>query len=76
MTFSAYIKAMTEDELCSYAEKCGTTGAYIKTHLLPARKIPKKNLMNALVAFSDGNITDKDVFDHFYGEKMPTSHVA
>jgi len=66
MTLTDYVRSLSYDDLRDYANKCSTSMAYIKIHLLPARKIPKRPLMESLVKNSNGNLTMQDVLDHFY----------
>lgn len=65
-TFSKFIKSLTEDELTSYAQRCGTSAVYLTGHLRPGYKTPRKELMAALVINSKGALTRDDVLTHFY----------
>jgi len=65
MTFPEFIRSLTDAQLEQYAKDCGTTSGYIKVHLMHGRKYPKKELMKALSAKSNGLIRDVDVLVHF-----------
>lgn len=65
MKFSDYVRSLTPAELESYAARCGTSAAYIGTHLLHARKEPRKRLRLALSAQSEGKVSISEVLEHF-----------
>ena len=61
-----YINGMTEEEQNCYAERCGTTGGYLRAHIKHARKTARKELMEALARESEGKVSDYEVFQHFF----------
>ncbi|MFT4020048.1 MAG: hypothetical protein QM666_00860 [Acinetobacter sp.] len=65
MKFRDFILKMTPDELNQYAKAVGTTTGYLKTHLLYGYKEPRKNLRKALAEHSGGQVSDKEVLQHF-----------
>jgi hypothetical protein len=72
--FKLFIKEKKDaGELQSFAHGCGTSVLYITGHLLPAKKVPRKDLLRDLVLASDGQLTREDVLEHFYPSEMFSS---
>lgn len=65
MKFSDFVRSLTPPELEAYAVRCKTSSAYISTHLLHARKEPRKRLRLALATESDGKVSVLEVLEHF-----------
>lgn len=65
MSFSEFIRSLSQEQLADYAERCGTSPAYIKIHLLHARKEPKKSLREALCRESNGSVSLHEILRHF-----------
>lgn len=51
-SFKTFYLALSADERDRFAKRAGTTVAYIETHLLYARKVPRKGTMEGLWAAS------------------------
>lgn len=65
MKLSDFIRSLTTAELDAYAARCNTSSAYISTHLLHARKEPRKKLRLALATESGGKVSLAEVLAHF-----------
>lgn len=65
MTFPEFINGLTEAEQDAYAERCGTTGNYLRAHLKGASRVPRPDLMKKLAAESHGSVTRDQIFRHF-----------
>jgi hypothetical protein len=65
MKLSDYIRSLDQAALNSYAERCNSTPIYISTHLLHARKEPRKALREALSRESQGKVSMTEVLEHF-----------
>lgn len=48
MSFKTFYLALSPEERDRFARRAGTTVAYIETHLLYARKVPRKATMEGL----------------------------
>lgn len=68
MDFRTYFKGLSEIEQAEYAERAGTSAAYIHTHFLshPPRRIPRPDLMRALAAATNGAVSLHELLCHFY----------
>lgn len=73
MKFSDYVRSLTPSELDAYAARCETSAAYIATHLLHARKEPRKKLRLALSVQSNGKVSVAEVLEHFGMSTSETS---
>lgn len=67
MSYRDFLIELDEAQLDAYAKRAGTTTAYIRCHLIAARRIPKPKLMRALWRSTDGKCAWGDVIEHFYG---------
>lgn len=65
MKLSDYIRSLSEPEQDQYAAACGTTGNYLRVHILHARKECRKALREALAKNSKGNVSMREVLQHF-----------
>lgn len=65
MKLSEYVTSLSEAEQDSYAEACGTTGKYLRAHILYARKECRKALREKLAAKSCGKVSLTEVLQHF-----------
>ena len=66
MNYKTYFRNLDESGRLSHANEAGTTPDYINIHLIPKRKIPRKELMQSLADATDGNCTYQDLIDYFY----------
>lgn len=46
--FKTFYQSLNDEQKESFAKKANTSAHYIATHLIYARKVPKRNLMNSL----------------------------
>lgn len=65
MTFTEYLSSLSMAEQDAYAERCGTTGKYLRTHIRPGTRTPRKDLMHALAEESGGEVSIEAVLIHF-----------
>lgn len=69
MEYSKYFFDMSEVEQDEYAIRAGTTGRYLRTHVLvPSvrRKIPRRDKIEGLVNATCGACTIDDVLSYLY----------
>ena len=66
MNYKTYFRNLDESAREAHAKKAGTTADYINIHLIPKRKIPRKELMQALADASGGQCSYRDLIDYFY----------
>ena len=66
MRFPEFFRGLDEAQRNEYAERAGTTSDYIRVHLIHARRVPRPELMEALVLASDGQVTRNEILEHFY----------
>ena len=50
----------------AYAKRAGTSEAYIRIHLVPCRKIPRKQMIENLARASNGRLSCSEIVKHFY----------
>lgn len=70
ISFKTFYLALSPDERERFAKRAGTTIAYIETHLLYARKVPRKATMEGLWAASQefcAPFGRGDLLQFFYG---------
>ncbi len=65
MKLADYIRSLSSEEREDYARRCGTTPAYLRIHILTANKEPRKPLREALAHESNGQVSIKEVLEHF-----------
>lgn len=64
--FFEYISKMSDDDLAKFAEKSGTTPNYIKRHLIYKKKIPRPEMIDALVYASNDDFSKHDFVHWLY----------
>lgn len=64
--FDDFFNSMYLEEREAYAKRAGTSEAYIRIHLVPRRKIPRKQMIENLARASDGRLSCSDIVKHFY----------
>jgi len=69
MTLFSYINSLSESELKDYADRCGTSAAYMEGHIKHARRVPRPCLMEKLHTQSRCRVTKKEVIEHFYNSE-------
>jgi len=65
MKLPEYIKSLSDDELIAYAQRCGASAKYIRSHIYYSRREPRKALREALARESQGKVSLQEVLDHF-----------
>lgn len=63
--FDDYYRSMSREDRQAFAGRAGTSTAYIEIHLLPRRKMPKKETMLALAKASNGGLAFEDLVNYF-----------
>jgi hypothetical protein len=69
MDFKSFFQSLSETDRKAFAETAGTTVAYIRTHLVYGRKIPKKTTLNGLMAALgkfNSKITREELLNFFF----------
>lgn len=64
--FNEYVLQMSEECLADFANKSGTTPNYIKRHLIYKKKIPRPEMIDALVLASNGDFSKHDFVSWLY----------
>lgn len=64
----SFYQNLSKAERAAYADKAGTSVAYIENYLLGAKKVPRRNLMQELAKAAEPECTLKDLLDHFHGD--------
>ncbi|MBB1593576.1 hypothetical protein [Achromobacter sp. UMC46] len=73
-SFKAFYLALSSDDRAKFAKRACTTVAYIETHLLYARKVPRKGTMDALWQASQdfgAPFDHGELLGFFYGGPTP-----
>jgi hypothetical protein len=73
-SFKAFYLALSSDDRAKFAKRACTTVAYIETHLLYARKVPRKGTMDALWKASQefgASFDHGELLGFFYGGPRP-----
>lgn len=76
MKWEKYYRNLTKQEREAYAAAAGTTIGHIENHLLPGRKVPRRELMSNLAKSTEGKCSMLDLVKHFYIEQSPDSKSA
>ena len=63
--FDDFYRSMNREERQAFAKRADTSTAYIEIHLLPRRKMPKKETMQALAGASNGALSFEDLVNYF-----------
>lgn len=76
MRYSTFISGLDEKRLQAYAERAGTTVAYIKSHIRPdpPGRTPRPDLMLRLWEATEGEVEWHEVLGHFY--RNPKANAA
>ena len=64
--FFEYISKMSDQRLSEFALESGTTPNYIKRHLIYKKKIPRPEMIDALVYASNGDFSKHDFVSWLY----------
>ncbi|MCD0495936.1 hypothetical protein LP085_03640 [Achromobacter sp. MY14] len=78
-SFKAFYLALSSDDRAKFASRACTTVAYIETHLLYARKVPRKGTMDALWKASQefgAPFDHGELLGFFYGGPKPHEPLA
>ena len=67
--FAQYIRQMSEQSLINFALASGTTPNYIKAHLIYKKKIPRPEMIDALVKASHGDFSKHQFVSWLYDLK-------
>ena len=65
MDFDTYYRQLDRDARRKFAERAGTSPEYIEIHLLPRKKMPRKNKMESLAKASRGALSYEKVVEYF-----------
>lgn len=64
--FNEYVLQMSDERLVEFASKSGTTPNYVKRHLIYKKKIPRPEMIDALVIASNGDFSKHDFVSWLY----------
>lgn len=67
--FASYIREMTDERLNTFAADSGTTTNYIKFHLIYKKKIPRPEMIDALVFAAKGDFSKHQFISWLYDLK-------
>lgn len=65
-SFSTYILKMSDQELQDFALDSGTTPNYLKRHLIYKKKIPRPEMIDALVLAAKGDFSKHQFISWLY----------
>lgn len=65
MDFADFYRALDRENRKQFADRADTSPEYIEIHLLPRRKTPRKNTMQALADASEGVLSLEDLVRYF-----------
>ena len=68
MTFDEYIQSLNPEQLEAFAERARVSVNYLTLHLMPRRKVPRKELMRRLADSAAPKVERLAVLEHFYPE--------
>ena len=69
MDFEEFYRSLRGKERDEFADRAGTTRAYIESHLLAPverRKVPRRPLLESLAEATDGKCSVSDLLSYFY----------
>lgn len=64
--FNEYILQMSDERLVKFYQDSGTTPNYIKRHLIYKKKIPRPEMIDALVFASSGDFSKHEFVSWLY----------
>ena len=64
--FNEYILQMSDERLVKFSQDSGTTPNYIKRHLIYKKKIPRPEMIDALVFASSGDFSRHEFVSWLY----------
>ncbi|MCO8080278.1 MULTISPECIES: hypothetical protein [Acinetobacter] len=64
--FNEYILQMSDERLVKFSQDSGTTPNYIKRHLIYKKKIPRPEMIDALVFASSGDFSKHEFVSWLY----------
>lgn len=64
--FNEYVLQMSDERLAEFASSSGTTPNYIKRHLIYKKKIPRPEMIDALVFASNNDFSKHDFISWLY----------
>lgn len=67
--FNEYVLKMSESDLETFAFESGTTANYLKRHLIYKTKIPRPEMIEALVRASEGDFSKYQFVSWLYDLK-------
>lgn len=65
MNFRDWYRALDREARKAFADRADTSPEYIEIHLLPRRKTPRRDTMQALADASDGALSFEDMVNYF-----------
>ncbi len=66
MDFKAYYRSLDRSEREAYAVRAGTTVGYLENHLVYARKMPRRDLIERLANATEGAVSLDEIIEHFF----------
>lgn len=66
MRFAEYWVSLNEQQQEAFAQRAGTTILTIDRKYLKAKNVPRPKRMVRLIDATEGNVSRKEMFDHFY----------
>lgn len=65
MNLRDYIHRLDTEELSTYSSRCRIALSYMRMHVKYASKDPSVSLIKSLARESEGNVSLREVLDHF-----------
>ena len=66
MELTMFYKNLSREEQKAYAVRAKTTDSYMRNHIIPGRKVPRKGLLRRLSDASHNLVSYREVIEHFY----------
>lgn len=68
MTFPDFYHGLSQLDRAQYAAAIGTSKAVVERKYVSADHVPRRERMKKMVAAADGQVTWREMLDHFYPE--------
>lgn len=66
MELKNYWESLSKKQREEYATRAGTTYDYMRVHVIPGKKIPRKHLLEQLAPASNNEVSTIEAYQHFY----------
>lgn len=71
MKLKTYYQSLDDAQKDQFSIDSGYERSHIEAHLMHARKVPRREKMPRLYIACRGNVSWREILDHFYDSVMP-----